>query len=106
MFNLLTTCLYRDGVSEGQFSHVLLFEMDAIRKVRVAYHLSIHHCCLQKKNNPPTQWKTKKNTKNEKTLTHPPTHPEKEKERTLFCILDVGGHLTIGSVMMIGLNFV
>ncbi|XP_062198262.1 protein argonaute MEL1-like [Phragmites australis] len=24
---------YRDGVSEGQFSHVLLYEMDAIRKV-------------------------------------------------------------------------
>ena len=24
--------LFRDGVSEGQFSHVLLHEMDAIRK--------------------------------------------------------------------------
>ncbi|KAI5021289.1 hypothetical protein ZWY2020_055134 [Hordeum vulgare] len=26
---------YRDGVSEGQFSHVLLHEMDAIRKTKV-----------------------------------------------------------------------
>jgi hypothetical protein len=29
---LLLFCLFRDGISEGQFNHVLILEMDAIRK--------------------------------------------------------------------------
>lgn len=36
----------RDGVSDGQFSHVLLYEMDAIRKVQTCTYISIslyHH---------------------------------------------------------------
>lgn len=38
-FGPIVVCLYwfsidRDGVSEGQFSQVLLYEMDAIRKVQ------------------------------------------------------------------------
>jgi len=32
--------LNRDGVSEGQFYQVLLYELDAIRKVRIVYLLS------------------------------------------------------------------
>lgn len=32
--------MYRDGVSEGQFSHVLLHEMDAIRKVSLQHMIT------------------------------------------------------------------
>jgi hypothetical protein len=31
--DVLNDIIFRDGVSEGQFSQVLLYEMDAIRKV-------------------------------------------------------------------------
>lgn len=33
---LVNVCLYRDGVSEGQFYQVLLYELDAIRKVVIS----------------------------------------------------------------------
>ena len=36
---MLTRNLNRDGVSEGQFYQVLLYELDAIRKVRIDYFL-------------------------------------------------------------------
>ncbi|KAG5002491.1 hypothetical protein JHK84_026744 [Glycine max] len=35
----LRIIFYRDGVSEGQFYQVLLYELDAIRKVRIDYFL-------------------------------------------------------------------
>lgn len=35
---LMANILSRDGVSEGQFYQVLLYELDAIRKVRSDYH--------------------------------------------------------------------
>lgn len=35
---LMANILCRDGVSEGQFYQVLLYELDAIRKVRSDYH--------------------------------------------------------------------
>lgn len=34
LFDDIGYSIDRDGVSEGQFSQVLLYEMDAIRKVR------------------------------------------------------------------------
>lgn len=34
-FTIMKTNLFRDGVSEGQFYQVLLYELDAIRKVRI-----------------------------------------------------------------------
>ena len=37
--------IYRDGVSEGQFYQVLLYELDAIRKVTINPSL-LHLCSL------------------------------------------------------------
>jgi eukaryotic translation initiation factor 2C len=34
----LRIIFYRDGVSEGQFYQVLLYELDAIRKVKTFVH--------------------------------------------------------------------